>query len=61
MKVGDLVSYGEWFEENMSGPRPYGIIIDIREQLLQLCVMWGAAHKPVWELKNDIEVINESR
>ena len=63
MKIGDLVTYGPWFKDNVwfEGKRPYGIILDKRHASGNVLVMWSHTDNPVWELEDDMVVAHESR
>ena len=64
MNIGDLVTYGPWFLDNVwsEGKRPYGIILDKRHDSGKtVLVMWPHTTSPVWELEDDMVVAHESR
>jgi len=63
MRVGDLVTYGTWYESNVHGSNPIGVILEASRRnrpVRYWFVMWGPDIR-VWELEDDIEVLNESR
>ena len=59
MKVGDLVTYRNWY----CGSRRIGIILDTGDDDPDhdpsWLVMWTAPHEPEWEYEDEMEVINE--
>ena len=60
MKIGDLVTYGDWFESNVTGPNLIGVIIQPVRRNEYVLVAW-AGHEPAWECIEDLKVLNESR
>jgi len=63
VKVGDLVKYGSWYEANVYGSSPVGVILESGKNNMPVrywFVMWGPENT-AWELEDDIEVLNESR
>ena len=59
MKVGDLVTYGDWYLHNVNGERRIGVIIDAATQDTWF-VMWSK-HEHEWECGEDLEVVDERR
>ena len=59
MKIGDLVTYGDWYNHDINGKRRLGVIIDSATQDTWF-VMW-VNHEDEWEDADDLEVINERR
>ena len=63
MKVGDLVTYGSWYDDNVSDRSPIGVILEAGRQKMPArywYVMWSSETR-VWELEDDIEVMHENR
>ena len=58
-----MVTYGPWFDDNvfLDGKRPFGIILDQRGTESSILVMWSHTDRLVWELNDDMVVVNESR
>lgn len=55
MKVGDLVTYGDWYHNNVNGKQRIGVIVDASTQDTWF-VMWSK-HEHEWECGEDLEVI----
>ena len=59
MKVGDLVTYGAWYDNNVKGKPRVGMIVDVGDQDSWF-VMWSK-HEHEWEYGEDLEIVNEPR
>ena len=63
MKVGDLVTYGDWYLNNTHGKHRFGIILEgkifaSRIHCSSWFVMWFG-HESEWEEEEDLEVVND--
>ena len=56
MKVGDLVTYGEWYTHNVYGNNRVGVILQTGDH--DEFYVWWSGHEPEWELEDDLEIIN---
>tara|TARA_B100000214_G_scaffold174871_1_gene125665 strand:- start:160 stop:330 length:171 start_codon:yes stop_codon:yes gene_type:complete len=56
MKVGDLVTYGKWF----NGPPRIGVVLEAGLHYSSWFIMWSD-YEPEWEMEDELEVLSESR
>ena len=57
MKVGDLVTYGPWYQRNTTGSQRVGVILENDEFTTHWFVLWSGA-EPEWECEEDLELLN---
>lgn len=54
MKIGDLVTYGKWF----NGIQRVGIILETEKSDSPFWFVMWSGHEPEWECQDEIEVLN---
>ena len=57
MKVGDLVTYGNWF----NGESRIGVVLESDPSGYPTWFIMWSDHEPEWELENELEVLSENR